>query len=220
MIYSFGGGTEKDKAAKRKEWIPPKPKLVPETVILRPPKNLKPAGDLISTAEDEVLLTWDEVRGAQAYEVRVLSDDPKKSKRKPARKRDREKEGKRYLVTDSELAIPTPKVGKYRWEVRSTAATRKRKIQETLSRPARSTFQIKKADVFTEAASGSGYFAFSGLIAPYQYNIFNPTVGAASMDSVSTTVRISGEYILSSNWGLDFGADTTFFRSGFQSIRS
>ena len=172
---------------------------------------------MLSKTLPEIELTWSEVSAAKSYEVRIRPKPPPldqkaKERKLSAVRKKTKKEEKRYLVKKNKLIISTPKEGEYMWEVRASHYTEKRKIQQTLSEATRSTFRIKTADVFTEAVSGSGYFAFSGLIASYQYTIDNPEVNQkAGMDSVSTTARLIGEYILSSNWGLDFGVDTTFF---------
>ena len=156
---------------------------------LAQPEVVSPLGVIPPPKDGRLLFEWKPVEGAKGYEVRF----PK---------------GKPFVTKESKLPLKLQAPGTYTWQVRALAS-----VEDTggLSIPGPDTTSTFKMDPNALFRKGSGYVAFSSMLAPYAYRVNTP-MGNGSVDSVSATARVSGEYWAGAQWGVGWGAEDTVFK--------
>ncbi len=159
---------------------------------LEAPKTLFPSGEIFADRANLIYFKWKTVPEAKAYEItleRNDSDDGEKIKRIV------------FKTTKSSIAARVKDLGYYRWKVRALASVAP---HEGASSESSGSFDL----VPSGQSPGKGYASFSGMFAPYQYEIQTQT-GKGNLASEAFTYRLAGETWVSRKWGVGVGLQNT-----------
>lgn len=161
---------------------------------------VSPSGPVRPPADGKIELVWKAVEGATGYEVTLSRADA-------------EGTGAKTLeVKDVRAAIPLSGDGSYRWQVRALASAEPADKSSELVKGRQSTAEFQ-VDRNSALLPGSGYVAFSSMLAPYTYQAESPSSPIRlTAASSAVTLRLSGEYWLAPRLGVSAGLENTLFQ--------
>ncbi|MGK5082615.1 hypothetical protein WDW37_04855 [Bdellovibrionota bacterium FG-1] len=161
---------------------------------LETPVPLYPVETMLPPSDGKVKFKWKKVDGAEGYQLVLMQKG---------------KEDRKIASHENTVIASVPGEGEFKWRVRALANIDERQVAQAQSPESTATFKLDRAASFYE---GSGYVAFSTLVAPYTYQVISPSTGASgSAGSQSLTGRLSGEYWFRPNFGLSVAFEETYF---------
>jgi hypothetical protein len=179
---------------------------------LEAPVPSSPVGKLLPPSDGKLRFNWKKVDGAERYELQVFAKVPSLAQlRGPASP---PRALVKLVVTDAFAVTDLAAEGQYVWKVRALANVDEKSQAQAQGPQSTAEFKLDKNASFLD---GSGYVAFSTMIAPYNYQLISPAAGInATASSSSITGRMSGEYWFKPQWGVGSAFELTNFTIGNQ----
>ncbi|MGE4232607.1 MAG: hypothetical protein AB7F43_04685 [Bacteriovoracia bacterium] len=157
-----------------------------------------PIGPVAPNDDGKIKFRWGSVDGAEVYEVRVY---PAGALRTPAM----EKRVRSFYSKDTSVDLKLPRDGRYVWDIRALANVDANRVPAAIGPKTSTYFEL---DPNASFSAGSGYVAFSLLLAPYEYKITSPKLQAeGAFNSTSITYRLSGEYWYHPHFGVSLAGE-------------
>jgi hypothetical protein len=164
-------------------------------------------GVALTRFKKKVSFKWDEVDGAELYEMKLWVPKKGTPERSPAAETEQELKTFRMKSNKMDLVIPN---GNYRFQVRALASINPKNQSSYAGQISVQDFVVSPHAGYQE---GSGWVASSFMMAPYQYQYITPSQSATyNAAALSFIGRVSGEAWFLRFMGVGAGVDFNVFR--------
>jgi hypothetical protein len=161
-----------------------------EKLPLLAPELTFPKGAIRPRENGKIQFRWEQVAGAEAYEVQF--------------------ENTKWVTTKLSSTMPLSKEGTFHWKVRALASLDSKQVPEEVGAESNAEFTLDRNAGFLE---DKGRLILSTMVIPYNYTIDSPArgIGNSSTSSAATAIKLEGEYWLKPQWGLGLSFRDEYF---------